>query len=74
MTERLKEVLEDFRRQHIDVSDEEAERVRQYCIRKMKIIGKDDDEYMLVLFRSELMDYVFRRYVNDVNQIRECVA
>ena len=71
MTERLWGIVNNFRNDGISVSDEEAEYVCKFCFRKMEV-GKiqNKDEYLPVLFKDEIRNYIYRRAVNATSILR----
>ena len=64
------EIISEFRENVCDISDEEAEKVVDLCIRKIKLTGQPE-EYLELLLPDELKNYVFRRAVNATTLLRQ---
>lgn len=72
MSKELLEVVNWYRSNGITITDEEAEKVYDLCLRKIEINRiKDKEKYMSVLFRSEIKNYLFRRAVNASTILRK---
>ena len=71
MTQELKEIVEGYRDKGIQLTDEEAEDVRKFCIRKMEVAGvQNKEEYLPLLFADEIRNYLFRMSVNATTMLR----
>ncbi|MBQ9437647.1 MAG: hypothetical protein IJU50_04895 [Lachnospiraceae bacterium] len=67
----LELVAEGFRKKGLEVSEGEAEKVRERCVRKMERCGIEDKEgYLPLLYEDELRNYLFGRTVNTITYIR----
>lgn len=82
MPEELKDTVNSYRNNGVDIQDDEIEMVYQLCQRKMEV-GKisDKEEYLPILFKDELHNYLLRRVVNATSLVRmvegrykKCVA
>lgn len=75
MPEKLWEVVYEWRRKGAYLPDIDVVSVYEYCIRKMKVANiEDPDNYIYLLFPTELKDYLFRESIkamNHLNRIRE---
>ena len=72
MSKELLEVVNEYRSNGITITDEEAEKVYDLCLRKIEINRIEDKEkYMSVLFRNEIKNYLFRRAVNATTILRK---
>lgn len=69
MNEILLSIVNDFRNQYgANISDEEAENIRQICERKMDICKIEDrNGYLPILFEDEIKHFLFRRHVNEIS-------
>lgn len=55
MTEELWAIINAWREKGVAISDDEAEQVRQLCVRKMDITGTENpDEYLPMLYADEV--------------------
>nr|UVY19304.1 MAG: hypothetical protein [Bacteriophage sp.] len=71
MNEELKEIVEGYRTEGIHISDEEVNEILWLCNRKMEISKIEDrEEYLPLLFKDEVKNYLFRRGVNAVTLLR----
>ncbi len=69
MTKEAIDIVEKAREDGIEISDKEAKEVFDLCERKMDIARIENrEEYMPLLFFDEVLNYVFRRTVNDVTR------
>lgn len=70
MMKAYKEVVErtvtELRARGFDISDEEVKQAEQHCLRKIKAAGKNE-EYLEILFKDVLREYLFRRTLNAIN-------
>lgn len=65
MTQTLWEIVEDYRKVGISISDEEAESVLDFCIHKMERVKINNrEEYLPLLYADELKNYLVRTTVN----------
>ncbi len=72
MPEKLKEIARRFQKIGGGVSDREAEEIWKYSLRKMEVAGiKNTEEYLPLLYRDEVKDYIFRRGVNAIMELRD---
>ena len=71
MPEELKDTVNSYRNNGVDIQDDEIEMVYQLCQRKMEV-GKvpNKEEYLPILFKDELRNYLLRRVVNAVSLVR----
>lgn len=75
MNEELKEIVEGYRTEGIHISDEEVNEILWLCNRKMEISKIEDiEEYLPLLFKDEVKNYLFRRGVNAVTLLRSLEA
>ena len=73
--EELKEIVEGYRTEGIHISDEEVNEILWLCNRKMEISKIEDrEEYLPLLFKDEVKNYLFRRGVNAVTLLRSLEA
>lgn len=71
MTQELKEIVEGYRDKGIQLSDEEAEDVRKFCIRKMEVAGiQNKEEYLPLLYADEIRNYLLRMSINATTMLR----
>lgn len=71
MTQELREIVEGYRDKGIQLTDEEAEDVRKFCIRKMEVAGiQNKEEYLPLLYADEIRNYLFRMSVNATTMLR----
>lgn len=71
MPEKLKEIVRQFQKIGGGVSDRETEEIWKYSLRKMEVAGiKNPEEYMPLLYRDEVKDYIFRRGVNAIMELK----
>lgn len=74
MTQELLDIVYGFRMNGIQVTDEEAESVRQYCYRKMEVAGiKNQEEYLPLLYADELKNYLIGAAINSVSMLRKMI-
>lgn len=75
MSDELKEIVDEYRAEEIHISDEEAEMVLNLCNRKMDICKIEKrEEYLPLLFKDEVKNYLFRRAVNAKTFLRRLEA
>lgn len=78
----IKEIVNGFAKEGIHISQEIVDHVLLYSERKIAVNGiKNREEYLPLLFKDELKNYLFRQNVNDTTMLRaaerergECVA
>lgn len=71
MPERLWKFVKEWRDKGVDLSDEEADDIYRYCLRKMEVAKvKNPDEYIDLLFPDEIKDYLFSAFVNATTWLR----
>lgn len=70
--EEIEGIVDSFRNEVCDISDEEAGEVIRLCERKIEITGQAED-YMKLLLPDELRNYIFRRAVNATTELRQMV-
>lgn len=67
MTQELMKMVMEYQNNGILLTDSEAEMVCDYCCRKMKVAGiQNQEEYLPLLYADELRNYLFRREVNAI--------
>ena len=53
------------------VTDGEADEIFRFCLRKMKICGiENQEEYLPLLFRDEVKNFIIRRGINAITALR----
>lgn len=67
--EEIAEIVEKFRNEVCEISDEEVKEVVRLCERKIEITGQPKD-YMKLLLPDELRNHIFRRAVNATTILR----
>jgi hypothetical protein len=67
-TEKIRQIVEDFRENVHPISDEEVEKVKGYCRAKMELTGKEDD-YIVHMLPDELKNYCYRIAVNTISML-----
>lgn len=68
----LKEIVEGYRKDDLPLSDEEAEDIEKFCYRKMEVAKVENkEEYLPLLFKDEIRNYLFRRAVNVKTMLRQ---
>ena len=71
MTEELRSIIAEWRGKGVRISDEEAEDILQFCKRKMDICRiQNQEEYLPLLYRDEVKNYLFRCSVNATTMLR----
>ncbi len=69
--ERIEEIVAEYVRKGIHVSEETVEYLIWYCRRKMDVAGIGDrEEYLPLLFEDEIRNYFFRNAVNVATMLR----
>lgn len=61
--------VQEFRDKGFRLSDEEVQEVKEHCLRKMEIAGKQDD-YFELLFPDTVKEYLFRGIMNAISLLR----
>lgn len=70
MTQELLAVINKYRNEGVFISDEEAEDICKFCLRKMEITNiPNKEEYLPMLYEDELKNYLFRRAVNATSML-----
>ena len=74
---KIDEIVSEWVRAGIHISQETVEHLIWYCNRKMDVCGIENrEEYLPLLFEDELKNHLFREYVNATTllrmQKREC--
>ena len=71
MSEELQKIVDEYREKEIHISDEEAEQILWLCNRKMDISKIENrEEYLPLLFKDEVKNYLFRCSVNATTFLR----
>lgn len=71
MPERLWRFVKEWRDKGVDISDEEADSIYRYCLRKMDAARVNNtDDYIDLLYPDEIKDYLFRLSVNATSMLR----
>ena len=72
MTEELRSIIAEWRDKGVQISDEEAEDILQFCKRKMDICRiQNQEEYLPILYRDEVKNCLFRCSVNATTMLRK---
>ena len=72
MPERLWKFVEEWRAKGVDISDNEADDIYRYCIRKMEVAKVESpDEYIDLLYPDEVRNYLFRLSINATTMLRK---
>lgn len=75
MSEELQKIVDEYREKEIHISDEEAEQILWLCNRKMDICKIENrEEYLPLLFKDEVKNYLFRCSVNATTFLRRLEA
>lgn len=75
MSEELQKIVDEYREKEIHISDEEAEQILWLCNRKMDICKIENrEEYLPLLFKDEVKNYLFRCSVNSTTFLRRLEA
>ncbi len=62
---KIDEIVNEWAREGIHISQETVEHLIWYCNRKMDVCGIENrEEYLPLLFKDELKNHLFREYVN----------
>ena len=71
MPEELKRITAGFSETAGGVTDSEADEIFRICLRKMEICGIENQEkYLPLLFRDEVKNFIIRRGINAVTELR----
>ncbi len=71
MPEELKQIAEEFRETGGGISDEDAEDIWRYSLRKMEVYGiKNQEDYLPPLYRDEVKNFIIRRGINAITALR----
>ena len=72
---REQKIVDEYREKEIHISDEEAEQILWLCNRKMDICKIENrEEYLPLLFKDEVKNYLFRCSVNATTFLRRLEA
>nr|DAS41894.1 MAG TPA: hypothetical protein [Caudoviricetes sp.] len=64
--------VDKLKSQGIYITDEEAEEVYMYCLRKMEVAEVEvPEEYINLLYPDELKNYILRRGINACTILRQ---
>lgn len=66
----IEKIVDEFRSEICEISDEEVEEVIRLCERKIEITRQAED-YIKLLMLDELRNYIFRRAVNATTELRQ---
>lgn len=67
MTKELQNIIEEWRDNGADISDEEAESVLLCCNLKMIALKVENrDKYLPLLFADEIKNYIIRKSINNM--------
>ena len=67
MENELQKVVTAYRQEGIEISGQEAEMIRNRCIRKMVMKDINDrEDYLPLLFKDEVFQYLFEKEVNKL--------
>ena len=68
---KIDEIVGEWVKQGIHISQETVEYLIWYCNRKMDVCGIENrEEYLPLLFKDELKNHLFREYVNATTLLR----
>lgn len=71
MTSELWDIVNEFRKEGIHVSDEEAEYIYRFCIRKMDVgMVVNKEEYLPLLYEDELRKHLMIVAINATTIMR----
>lgn len=69
--ERLRKFVREWRTRGINISDDEADGIYRYCIRKMEAAkARNPDEYIDLIYPDEIKNYLLRLSVNAATMQR----
>lgn len=72
MPEGLWKFVEEWRAKGADISDNEADDIYRYCIRKMEVAKvKNPDEYIDLLYPDEVRNYLLKLSINATTMLRQ---
>ena len=72
MPDGLQRFVEELREKGAYITDEDADDVYRFCLRKMEVAKiKNPEEYIFLLFPDELKHYIFRLWVNAMTTLIE---
>lgn len=79
---KIDDIVSDWTKKGVHISQETVDYVLWYCERKMDVNGIDNrEEYLPLLFKDELKNYLFRQHINATTilraaerECRECAA
>ena len=68
---KINEIVSEWVKRGIHISQEMIEYLLRYCNRKMDVCGIENrEEYLPLLFKDELKNHLFREYVNVTTLLR----
>ncbi len=68
---KIDEIVSEWVKQGIHISQETVEYLICYCNREMAVNGIENrEEYLPLLFKDKLKNYLFREYVNGTTLLR----
>lgn len=70
IAEKVQQIIENFRENVHQISDEEVEEVMRHCKAKMALTGKEES-YILYLLPDELKDHCYRMAANAMSLLIE---
>ena len=71
MTNGLLEIVNRYRKEGINISDEDADNIKNFCIRKMEIANvQNPNEYLPLLYEDEIKNFIIRSAINAEMLIR----
>lgn len=71
MPEKILEIVKAWRKKGIDLSDDDADKIYRFCIRKMEISKVEKpDEYIFLLYPDELKNHLLRCSINAFTMLR----
>ena len=72
MPKRLWKFVEEWRAKGVYISDNDADDIYRYCIRKMEVAKVENpNEYINLLYPDEIRNYLFTISVNATTMLRE---
>lgn len=71
MRTELKEIIEEYRKGGLPLSDEETENIEKFCYRKMEMAKVENrEEYLPLLFKDMVKEHFVRMAVNATTMLR----
>lgn len=68
MTQKLWGMVGMYRKEGVMITDEEADKVYQICLRKLEI-AKIKEVFLPDLYECELKNYLLRRTINEASMV-----